>query len=65
MRILRLQQNMRFSTTCLENKDFANWLLQIGSSRIPTDPDGCILLLEQIVSCQRIVFFFQEIYGGI
>jgi len=55
MYILRLQQNMCLTTTCLENQDFANWLLQIGSGQIPSDPNGCIVLPEQVVSCQGMV----------
>jgi len=65
MRILRLQQNMRLNTTSLENQDFANWLLQVGSGQIPIDENGCIVLPERVVICEGIVSLIQEIYGGI
>jgi hypothetical protein len=36
-RILRLQQHMHLAKTSLENQQFANWLLKVGSAHIPID----------------------------
>ncbi len=44
VRLLKLQQNMRLTTTSHENHQFAHWLLKVRSGEIQIDEEGCIPL---------------------
>lgn len=52
--LLKLQQNMCLATTYWENRQFAHWLLKVGSGEIQTNEKGCIPLPQQIIHGQDL-----------
>ncbi len=52
-------------TTSRENRQFAHWLLKVGSGEIQIDEKGCILLFQQIIHGQDLQSFIQVMYPGI
>ena len=62
--ILTLKTNMRLENTSQEEKDFAQWLVDVGHGK-HTNPDGSILLPERMKCGNDVASLINALYPGL